>query len=174
MYDSSASAIKAQTLLSEVVGRYVALKRRGKEHWGLCPFHDERTPSFAVHDGKGVYYCQGCGASGDVFDFIQYVEKTDFTGAKNFLSNASNKLYRTPGAEKMPLESAEPALGKNRDKALEIWRESIPAAGTLAEVYLLSRGITIPPPPTLRFHPALRHYRTGLDLPTMVAAVSEN
>ena len=82
---TDAGTIKARILLSEVVGRYVSLKRRGGEHWGLCPFHDERTPSFSVNNAKGVFNCFGCGASGNIFSFIQNIENVDFINAKKIL-----------------------------------------------------------------------------------------
>ncbi|MGY8961828.1 MAG: CHC2 zinc finger domain-containing protein, partial [Alphaproteobacteria bacterium] len=61
--------------LSEVVLRYgVKTVRQGREVKALCPFHDERTPSFTVNEDKGFYHCFGCGAHGDVIDFVQAIE----------------------------------------------------------------------------------------------------
>lgn len=164
----STQEIKASVPLSEVVSRYVELKPRSGELWGRCPFHDERTPSFAVRDTKGQYFCQGCGAGGDVFDFIQHMENTDFKGAKEFLTGREWQ-----GQTVSPTLSAEPAPRKNREKAVEIWKETDPAQGTLAEVYLRSRGITIPVPPTIRFHPKLYHPYEKTHFPALVAAVSD-
>jgi len=163
--------IKAGLRLSKIVGRYVALKPRGGEHWGLCPFHKETTPSFSVNDEKGVYSCFGCNVRGDVFDFIQHVENTDFLGAKEFLTGDLRQKF---DQGKLPQKIGEAKTDtKNRDCARKIWHETCPAQGTLVEVYLQSRGITIPPPPTLRFHPSLIHSPTGLGFPALVAAVSD-
>ena len=63
--------LRARLSLSDVVGRKVSLKRRsGAEYAGLCPFHNEKTPSFTVNDKKGFFYCFGCQKKGDVFNFI--------------------------------------------------------------------------------------------------------
>ena len=64
--------------LAEIVGRYVKLTRRGREHLGLCPFHKEKTPSFNVVEEKGFYHCFGCGAHGTAIDFVMAVEGLGF------------------------------------------------------------------------------------------------
>ena len=58
--------IRARLTLSDVIGRSVKLTRKGREYTGLCPFHNEKTPSFTVSDDKNFYHCFGCGAHGDV------------------------------------------------------------------------------------------------------------
>jgi DNA primase len=71
--------LRARLSLSDVVGRKVALKRRsGAEFAGLCPFHNEKTPSFTVNDKKGFYYCFGCGAHGDAVSFLMQTEGLSF------------------------------------------------------------------------------------------------
>ena len=71
--------------ICEVINRYTNLRRQGKEHVGLCPFHEEKTPSFTVNEEKGVFYCHGCGEGGDVIVFIQKMEGLDFKGALTHL-----------------------------------------------------------------------------------------
>lgn len=73
--------------LSSIVMPYVRLHRRGNSLVGLCPFHDEKTPSFVVNDQKGLFHCFGCGASGNVFSFVMQYENLDFKGALNKLAN---------------------------------------------------------------------------------------
>jgi hypothetical protein len=68
-----------------VIGDYVHLRRMGREHKGLCPFHAEKTPSFAVNEDKNVFYCFGCGFGGDVFTFIQQIKGVDFKTAARHL-----------------------------------------------------------------------------------------
>ena len=63
--------LKRHTSLSSLIGEYVTLKKAGRSLKGLCPFHDERTPSFHVHDAQGFYHCFGCGASGDAISFLR-------------------------------------------------------------------------------------------------------
>ncbi|GGE47063.1 DNA primase [Pullulanibacillus camelliae] len=65
----------------EIVGEYVQLKRQGRNYVGLCPFHNEQTPSFSVSPDKKIYHCFGCKAGGDLFSFIQEIEGIDFLDA---------------------------------------------------------------------------------------------
>ncbi len=69
-----------------VVSQYVKLKKTGKNHKGLCPFHNEKTPSFIVSEERQRYHCFGCGASGDVIEFIMNIEKLDFVDALEYLA----------------------------------------------------------------------------------------
>lgn len=67
--------------LSGVVGRRVRLIRKGRKHLGLCPFHNEKTPSFTVSDETGFFHCFGCGADGDVIGFVMRDEGLTFPEA---------------------------------------------------------------------------------------------
>ncbi len=74
--------VKQQADIVRIVGDYVKLKKAGAQNYsGLCPFHDEKTPSFSVHATRQFYHCFGCGASGDVFSFVQKVENITFPEA---------------------------------------------------------------------------------------------
>lgn len=73
--------LKEQLDIVEVIGRYVQLKRAGKEYEACCPFHNERTPSFTVIPAKGFFHCFGCGAHGDVVGFYQRITGVDFKQA---------------------------------------------------------------------------------------------
>ncbi len=84
----------------EYIGRYVDLKRSGKSYKGLCPFHQEKTPSFYVDPDKGVYHCFGCGASGNIFRFVMDIEGLSFR-------EAVIKLAREYGIEIPTRESEE-------------------------------------------------------------------
>ncbi len=70
--------LKARLDLVAIVSRHVALTRRGREHLGLCPFHQEKTPSFTVNEQKGFYHCFGCGAHGTAIDFVMQRERLSF------------------------------------------------------------------------------------------------
>ncbi len=78
--------VRMSTSIKEVVSGYVKLQRRGQEYLGLCPFHQEKTPSFTVNNDKGVYYCFGCSAKGDAIQFIVDYLKLDFTQSVVFLA----------------------------------------------------------------------------------------
>jgi DNA primase len=70
--------IRERAPIAEVIGNYVALKKSGNSLRGLCPFHNEKTPSFYVHPNRGFYHCFGCKASGDIFSFLMHVEGKTF------------------------------------------------------------------------------------------------
>ncbi len=73
--------IKSRCSIVDVIGRHVVLKRAGSNYKGVCPFHNEKTPSFVVSDAKQIFTCFGCGASGDVIEFVKRYHNLDFQGA---------------------------------------------------------------------------------------------
>ena len=84
MTDSSdfKETVKQQADIVRIVGDYVKLKKAGAQNYsGLCPFHNEKTPSFSVHATRQFYHCFGCGVSGDVFSFVQKIENITFPEA---------------------------------------------------------------------------------------------
>ena len=77
--DNFKESLKQQADIVRIVGDYVKLKKAGAQNFsGLCPFHSEKTPSFSVHAIRQFYHCFGCGASGDVFSFVQKIENITF------------------------------------------------------------------------------------------------
>ena len=100
--------LKARVSLSDVVGRKVALKRKsGSEYTGLCPFHNEKTPSFTVSDKKGFFYCFGCHEKGSAFDFVMKTEGLSFP-------ESVEKLAREVG---MPVPQATPEQRERAQQA---------------------------------------------------------
>jgi DNA primase len=100
--------LKARVSLSDVVGRKVALKRKtGSEYTGLCPFHNEKTPSFTVSDKKGFFYCFGCHEKGSAFDFVMKTEGLSFP-------ESVEKLAREVG---MPEPQATPEQRERAQQA---------------------------------------------------------
>lgn len=89
-FDSEFSAflrtLKQKSDIVEVIRSYVAVDRKGGNYWACCPFHHEKTPSFAVNEGEQFYHCFGCQESGDVIKFVQEIESTDFMGAVRILA----------------------------------------------------------------------------------------
>ncbi len=85
-FSSFLQTLKQKNDIIEVIGSYVALDRKGGQHWACCPFHHEKTPSFAVNDAEQFYHCFGCQESGDVIKFVQNIESTDFMGAVRILA----------------------------------------------------------------------------------------
>ena len=88
--ESVIEQIKNRLTISEVVSPYVRLTRKGDRHWGLCPFHHEKTPSFTVKDDGGFYKCFGCGKGGGMFDFIMEIEHVEFKEAVEILAKKAN------------------------------------------------------------------------------------
>src|SRR3954449_3503063 len=78
--------LRARVSLADLVGRRVRLVRRGREHSGLCPFHNEKTPSFYVVEDKSFFHCFGCGAHGDAIGFVMRADNLDFIEAVEKLS----------------------------------------------------------------------------------------
>ena len=85
--DNFKESLKQQADIVRIVGDYVKLKKAGAQNFsGLCPFHNEKTPSFSVHATRQFYHCFGCGASGDVFSFVQKVENITFPEAVRLIA----------------------------------------------------------------------------------------
>ena len=82
--------IRANNDIVDVISQYVILKRSGRNFFGLCPFHREKSPSFSVSPDKQIFHCFGCGAGGDVFGFIKKIENIEFKEAIEVLAERSN------------------------------------------------------------------------------------
>lgn len=111
--------LKRSAAIEEVVGRYVELKADGREFEGLCPFHAEKTPSFYVVPAKGFYHCFGCGAHGDVIDFLVETHGIN-TDEKGWLAEVA-RLLGVEGGE-LPPPKPRPAVPDESAK----WRPIIP------------------------------------------------
>ena len=70
--DELIEEVRSRNDVVDVISGYVRLQKRGSTYFGLCPFHNEKTPSFSVSPGKQMYYCFGCGAGGNVFTFMKF------------------------------------------------------------------------------------------------------
>ncbi|MDI6783506.1 MAG: DNA primase [bacterium] len=115
----------------EVISEYVALKPSGRNHKGLCPFHNEKTPSFMVHREKQIFHCFGCGAGGNVFTFLQKRNNLTFTQSVREL------------AERAGIPLVTQKVSEDEDK-LAKEKDAIYAVNKLAMEYY-QRGITLPP-----------------------------
>jgi len=140
-----ADEIKAKLPIEEVVSSYVPLKKMGRIFKGLCPFHNEKTPSFTVNPERGIYKCFGCGEGGDMFDFVMKIEGLTFPEALRLLADKAN--VQLPEYKSNPQEKQGP--GKARlfslnDYAATLWHRILtehPKAQHARE-YLLGRGLT--------------------------------
>lgn len=97
--------IKSRLSIEDVVGRTVDLKRSGASLKGLCPFHEERTPSFYVSPARGTYHCFGCGKGGDIFSFVMETERTTFPEALSELADLAGVTLPTREQQKPSLKN---------------------------------------------------------------------
>src|SRR5205807_7499991 len=142
---SFADRVKQQADIVRVVGEYVQLKKAGQNFRGLCPFHSEKTPSFNVHPTRQFYHCFGCGASGDVFAFIQKVENVSFPEAVRIVAQKSGVplpkiTYSSP--EEARNAEMRTALLEIQERACDFFQEYLrrPEAAHARE-YLDGRGL---------------------------------
>ena len=106
--------LEDRSRIEEIAGRYVNLKRRGKNLTGLCPFHSEKTPSFNIYPGNNSYYCFGCGKGGGVINFVMDAERLDFVEAVKWLAQRAGMA--------LPEQSWDDSLSKLRLRVLEVNR----------------------------------------------------
>lgn len=147
--------IKDKIRLSDIIQKSVVLKKRGDEFLGLCPFHNEKTPSFTVNDQKHFYHCFGCGAHGTVFDYLIHRENLNFPEAVEQVAQmAGVPLPTLESQEKITKEVDSQKILLDIMEQAARWFESNlkKPEGRGAAQYLKERGITIE---------AQRHFRLG-------------
>lgn len=135
--------IKYRNDIEKVMAPYVSLKRRGKNLVGLCPFHNEKTPSFTVYPENGSFYCFGCGVGGDVFSFVKLIENLDYIEAVKLLAERS-------GID-LPQDGYDDSMQRLKNTIFEINRETakfyhtylMSPKGKWALDYLVGRGLSI-------------------------------
>lgn len=137
--------VKDRLDIAEVVGEYVALKRAGRYFKGLCPFHQEKTPSFIVSPDKGIWHCFGaCSEGGDVFSFVQKAEGLDFLAALKLLADrAGVELKRARLRQGSGGQSKRQRLFELLELTARFYHEILirQAAGARARAYLNERGV---------------------------------
>jgi DNA primase len=135
--------LRRQADIVQVVGDYTTLKRAGKDFKGLCPFHSERTPSFHVAPGDNFFHCFGCGASGDLYDFLQRIEGLDFPESVEALARRVGYTlrYEELTAKDRRVLGQRTKLVDVTRAALEFFRSQLYADdGRVARDYLKERG----------------------------------
>jgi len=143
---SFAEKVKQQADIVRVVGEYVRLKKTGKDFSGLCPFHQEKTPSFTVSPIKQIFYCFGCGKGGDVYNFVMDMEKCEFPEAVKMVAEKCGIAI----PRQKQRSSEERKENQQRSVLVEMHREAQTffvkqlqgtAEGKLARAYLEDRGL---------------------------------
>lgn len=143
---SFADRVKQQADIVRVIGEYVSLRKSGQNFMGRCPFHAEKTPSFAIHPVKQIYHCFGCGVGGDVFKFVQEMDKCSFPEAVRAVAEKCGIAVPQP-RERTPEEKR---ANQQRSAFVEMHREAAAffakqltatAEGKAARAYLEDRGL---------------------------------
>lgn len=141
--DSFLQELKLKTDVVDVVSSYVSLKKRGNTYVGLCPFHNEKTPSFTVYENTQSFYCFGCGAGGDSVSFMRKIENLDYIDAVKLLAQRAGM--------QMPDDGYDDSISKKRRTILQINRETakfyhaymMSEQGKIGLQYYLDRGLSI-------------------------------
>ncbi|MBE6774222.1 MAG: DNA primase [Ruminococcaceae bacterium] len=114
--DEFLSELRMRCDIEQIISSYVQLKRRGKNLVGLCPFHNEKTPSFTVYPESQSYYCFGCGAGGEVINFIRRAENLDYVEAVSYLCDKCSMV--------LPSDGYDDSIAQKRKRIYEINREA--------------------------------------------------
>ena len=143
--DELVEEVRDKNDIVDVVGSYVHLTKKGNTYFGLCPFHNEKTPSFSVTPGKQMYYCFGCGAGGNVYSFIMNYENATFPEAVKILADRVNvSLPEIEMSEEMKKQAGEKArlLEINREAAKYFYYLLRNERGKRGYEYLKNRGLS--------------------------------
>lgn len=140
--DSFLQELRLKTDVVDLISSYVSLKKRGNTYVGLCPFHNEKTPSFTVYENTQSFYCFGCGAGGDGVSFMRKIENLDYIDAVKVLAQRAGM--------QMPDDGYDDSLSKKRRTILEINRETarfyhnymMSEQGKVGLQYFLNRGLS--------------------------------
>lgn len=133
--------IRESVNIVDLIGRYVTLKKRGRNYLGLCPFHTEKTPSFSVNPEKQIFHCFGCGTGGNVFTFLMRYENLSFVDAVKRLADETG--IKIPiSAEAKKQESENEQLFRANEVAESFYHQQLKHAPAAVHEYLQRRGIS--------------------------------
>lgn len=145
--DAFLEQLRANTDIESVISPYVNLRRRGKNLVGLCPFHNEKTPSFTVYPENGSFYCFGCGVGGDVITFVRRMENLDYMEAVKQLADRAGMALPEDGYDDTLAKKRTAVLAANRAAAKFFHAQLYTEHGRQALDYFLDRGLA---PETIR------------------------
>lgn len=143
--DDIIEEVRSKNDIVDVVSQYVRLTKKGNSYFGLCPFHNEKTPSFSVTPGKQMYYCFGCGAGGNVFNFIMEYENYTFGEAlKHLADRAGVELPKIEYSREVRQKAQEKAelLEINKQAAQYFYYQLRTEKGRTGLDYLKNRGLS--------------------------------
>ena len=137
--------VRMKNDIVDVVSGYVKLQKKGSSHWGLCPFHNEKSPSFSVSGGKQMFHCFGCGAGGNVFTFVMNYENYTFPEAVKYLADrAGVKLPEVEYSAEMKQKANKRArlLEVNKEAAKFFYYQLRTPHGEIGYQYLKKRELS--------------------------------
>lgn len=143
--DDIIEEVRMKNDIVDVVSQYVKLNRRGNTYFGLCPFHNEKTPSFSVTPSKQMYYCFGCGAGGNVYNFVMEYENYTFGEALQHLADRAGVQLPKIEYSREAKEKAEKRatlLEINKLAASYFYYQLRRENGSQAYAYLINRGVS--------------------------------
>ena len=152
--NSPVAKIKERLSIEEVVSSYIKLERAGANLKAKCPFHNEKTPSFFISPDRGTYYCFGCGASGDIFTFVEEFEGLDFKGALKMLADKAGVELTPYNKEMKKMEGEKEKLYRVMEESVLYYENNLKENKEVQE-YLKSRGLV---------EKSIRDFRIGFAL----------
>ncbi len=145
--ESFVKELESTISLSDLIGRKIPLKRRGRDYVACCPFHHEKTPSFSVSDEKGIYHCFGCGKSGNIFKFVMETEGLSFKEAIEYIANLYGVMLppiETKGPKKKEEIDEIDLIYKINEETCKFFEENLlKFYGKSAMAYARKRGLNL-------------------------------
>lgn len=138
-------AVRARSDIVDVISQYVKLQKKGSSYFGLCPFHNEKSPSFSVNRDKQMYYCFGCGAGGDAYAFLMEYENYSFPEAVQHLAQQAGvelPVVEESREDRARRDHKSMLLGIQKQAAGYYHYQLKQDCGAQARAYLDSRRLT--------------------------------
>ena len=141
--DEIIDEVRQSNDIVNVISQYVTLKRSGRNFFGLCPFHNEKSPSFSVSPDKQIFHCFGCGVGGNVYTFITKIEGINFKEAIEVLAEKANiQLPKTENGEDNKREELKAKVYKVNEFAAEYYHQNLyKPTSKIAQEYIKKRKL---------------------------------
>ena len=139
IHEDKINEIKDQLDIVQIISDYVELKQSGSNYLGLCPFHNEKTPSFTVSAQKGIFHCFGCGEGGDAISFIMKKENLSYPEAIHFLADKLGIFIETGKVDKELYDHRKKLFQINDEAKLYFFQNLL--ASPIPKKYIQDRGI---------------------------------
>lgn len=141
--DEFLQELRSKIDIEQIVAPYVNLRRRGRTLTGLCPFHNEKTPSFTLYPENQSFYCFGCGAGGDAITFVRRMDNLDYMEAVKSLADRAGLALPQDGYDDTLMKQRRRMLEANREAARYFHETLFTPAGEAALTYLQGRGLSM-------------------------------